>query len=478
MSPFLVVFIGIASIVIGIAVFKIHPFFALLLAALIVGSLSPQELYAGRDWKGEVPPPQMTRALLYTTESFGGLAGQIAIVIAFAAVIGQAMMESGAADKITRRLLAWLGESRANWALLASGYILAVPVFFDTVFFLLVPLARALSLRTGRNFLNYVMAICAGGVVTHGLVPPTPGPLTMVANLDIDLGLAIGGGFLIGIPVAVAAGILLPRILARWTDAPLRSTSGASLDELRAIAEKPEDSLPSFFWSILPVVLPVVLITSFSVLSALHGANPEAGYEDAVRVTSFLGDKIFSLGLAMAVSIWVLARQKGWSMSQVMESLEPALGAAGTIILITCAGGAFGRVLKETGMGTELQEWVAGNPQNSGTLLILLAWGIAAVMKIAQGSGTAAMVIGSEVMAGILDGGVELPYHRLWIYAAIAYGSKSISWMNDSGFWVVCKMSGFTERETLKTWTVQLAFMSLVGLVEVLILSRIFPLVD
>lgn len=520
MSPFVVVAIGIACVVLAIAVFRLHPFFALLIAAVLVGILSPKAL------PGPEGVPQATRALQLTTDAFGDLAGKIGVVIAFAAVIGQAMMESGAADKITRRLLALLGERRANYALLGSGYVLSVPVFFDTVFFLLVPLARALSLRTGRNFVFYVLAICAGGVVTHGLVPPTPGPLTMVEYLHLDLGVAIVGGFLIGLPVAWSAGILLPKLLVRWVDPPLRDTAGSSVTELEALAKRPESELPGFVSSILPVILPVVLITTHTAIEALYknelgalratlapGAGllavssasmaamgsvgaaaagavasaaemssmfravPESvlgGYQDVLGVTSFLGEKTFALGAGTALALWVLARQKRWSMRRLMDSLEPAIAAAGTIILITCAGGAFGTLLNSTGLGDELRGFF-DKEGSSGPLLILVAYGIAAVMKIAQGSGTAAMVIGSQVMAGILDSGVELPFHKIYIFAAIAYGSKSISWMNDSGFWVVCKMSGFTQQETLKTWTVQLAYMSVLGLVEVLILSKLLP---
>ena len=170
MSAFIVLLIGVVFIVVAIAGFKIHPFFALLLPAILVGILSPLDLpqEAGKEL------PRWTLALTTTGKYFGELAGKIGIVIAMAAVIGLALMESGAADKITRRLLALLGEKRANYALMGSGYVLSVPVFFDTVFFLLVPLARALRMRTGRNFVLYVMAISAGGAITHSLVPPTP----------------------------------------------------------------------------------------------------------------------------------------------------------------------------------------------------------------------------------------------------------------------------------------------------------------
>ena len=182
------------------------------------------------------------------------MAGKIGIVIALAAVIGQCLMESGAADRITRTLLNIFGEKRANWALLLSGYCLSIPVFFDTVFFLLVPLARAMSLRTGKNYMGYVMAICAGGGITHGIVPPTPGPLLMAETLNIELGQAILGGFLIGLPVALFGGLVRPRLLvSRGRELPMRDTPGASTADLQEIVDRSEKELPGFFLSLIHI---------------------------------------------------------------------------------------------------------------------------------------------------------------------------------------------------------------------------------
>ena len=165
---------------------------------------------------------------------------------------------------------------------------------------------------------------------------------------------------------------------------------------------------------------------------------------------------------------------------------EPALKEAGVIILITAAGGAFGGMLRGTGIGNAIADMVKSSGSGGeatwgfGVMMILIAWGSAAVIKIAQGSGTVAVMTAAGIMAGVLGGlaeaGVELPYHKIYIFAAISFGAKVISWMNDSGYWVVCKMSGFTEKETLKTWTAQLAAMGVFGLIEVLILITIIPL--
>ena len=527
MSPFLIVLIGVAFIVVAIAGLKMHPFIALVLAAVLVGvipsthvsrlTLSDAIAAAEKEAKAkkgaarsakllpengkqlievivEVKDKSKTvnieaaprlsfweralSALKKTAKGLGTTAGGIGIVIALAAIIGQCLMESGAADKITRVLLRIFGEKRANWALLLSGYCLSIPVFFDTVFFLLIPLARAMFLRTGKNYMGYVMAICAGGVITHGIVPPTPGPLAMANELGIDLGQAILGGFLIGLPVALFGGLVLPKLFVkRGIDIPMRDAPGASTAELQEIVDRPASELPGFFVSILPVALPVVLITANSVWKAL-------GHES--ELLDLLGDKNLAMFFATFVALGLLARSKGYSLKQLTSAIEPALKEAGVIILITAAGGAFGGMLRETGIGDTIADMVkssgGGGEATSwlGVVMILIAWGSAAVIKIAQGSGTVAVMTAAGIMAGVLVGldeaGIELPYHKIYIFAAISFGAKVISWMNDSGYWVVCKMSGFTEKETLKTWTAQLAAMGVFGLIEVLVLIHIFPL--
>ncbi|MBL04503.1 MAG: hypothetical protein CMJ99_02565 [Planctomycetes bacterium] len=527
MSPFLIVLIGVIFIIVAIAGLKLHPFIALVLAAVLVGVLPTEEIpritlsdaietaekkvkaKKGAARSAKLLPangkelievivevkdkpetvhieavPRLSfwqRALIAlkkTAKGLGTTAGGIGIVIALAAIIGQCLMESGAADKITRVLLRIFGEKRANWALLLSGYCLSIPVFFDTVFFLLVPLARAMFLRTGKNYMSYVMAICAGGVITHGIVPPTPGPLAMANELDIDLGQAILGGFLIGLPVALFGGLVLPKLFVkRGIDIPMRDAPGASTAELQEIVDRPASELPGFFVSILPVALPVVLITANSVWKAL-------GYES--ELLDLLGNKNLAMFFATFVALGILARSKGYSLKQLTSAIEPALKEAGVIILITAAGGAFGAMLRDTGIGDTIADMVKSSESGGeatwwlGVVMILIAWGSAAVIKIAQGSGTVAVMTAASIMAGVLVGldeaGIELPYHKIYIFAAISFGAKVISWMNDSGYWVVCKMSGFTEKETLKTWTAQLAAMGVFGLIEVLVLIHIFPL--
>ena len=330
LHPLAVLAIAVAVVFVLILRLRINAFIALITAATTVGILSPNVPL------GEVMPS--------VAREFGGVCGSIAIVIALAALIGQCLMESGAADKIVRVFVRALGERRASLSLLSSGYVLSVPVFFDTVFYLLVPLARAMRVRMGKNYLLFLMAISAGGAVTHSMVPPTPGPLAMAATLGIDLGVMILVGAVIAVPMSVA-GWLFGILRDRQLDVPLRETPGLTLEELEALAERQEARLPSFFMSMLPIVLPVVLIAS----NTLAGALDVGGV--LREVTGFLGNPNFALLASAAISLTLLARHKGYSLAQLAKPVEAALSSGGLIILITAGGGSFGKMLVQAGVG-------------------------------------------------------------------------------------------------------------------------------
>jgi len=509
---FLVLGIGVSFIVVAIAVFKVHPFLALILAGFLVGILSPvplelkDEIILGRAElelrleRGEIsdqefvalaerlpdevkqklareaqlPGSQAVQALEFTTKEFGATAASIGVVIALAAIIGQCLLGSGAADKIVRKFLSILGEKRAPTALISSGYFLSIPVFFDTVFFLLIPLARALRLRTGKNFVLYVMAIAGGGIITHSLVPPTPGPLIMVDNFaefGLDLGTALVLGFLIGL-IPAAVGLLFARVLNRKFEIPLREAVGSSTEQLQEIVDRPESKLPSFFLAVLPVLLPVILIAGNTALGAMARGDLLSVLPGVLGWSAFVGNKNFALLAGAVLAVWVYRRQQGLSLAQLRDKLEPAILSAGLIILITSAGGAFGKMLSRCGIGEALHDITEGE-QFTGAGLILLAFCLSSLMKIAQGSGTVAMITASAMVASLLAGEPEMPCHPIYLFAAIGFGSNVISWMNDSAFWVVCKMSGFTEKETLSTWTPLLAVICIAGLIELEVLYLI-----
>ena len=448
--------LSIVLIVLAIAWLRIHAFFALFFAALFVGLATAL---------GQTGTGRFAKAVESAMAEFGIAAGKIGFTIAVASVIGVALMESGAADKIIRRFIAVLGEARAAFALMACGFVLAIPVFFDTVFFLLVPLARALSLRTGKNYLLYVLAICAGGVITHGLVPPTPGPLVVAETLKLDLGVAIVGGLLFGILPALAGLGFCHWINARLP-VPLRETAGSSLASLEAVASRREEELPGFFASIAPVALPVILIAAASFLGPVRDSMPPA----LMNALDFLGNKNIALLLGALIALAVYVKQKAVGWRQLGDVIGPPLETAGVIILITAAGGAYGAMIKNAGVGESVRVLATAG----GMSHVLVAWLLAAVIRVAQGSATVAMITASSIMLSIA-GPEGFGVHLFYIYLAVGYGATTLSWMNDSGFWVFSRLGGLTEGETLRSWTVLLTVISVVGLLQALVASALWP---
>jgi H+/gluconate symporter-like permease len=580
--PFAVLAISVGLIITLITVLRVHAFMALIFAAFAAGLLA-------KTLPGEPEKSHWVQAVELTTSEFGVTAGKIGVVIALAAVIGLCLMESGAADKVVRRFLALFGEKRAGAAILVSGYILSIPIFFDTFFMLLLPLAVAMYLRTGRDYLLYIMAICCGGTVTHSLIAPHPGPLAMAESLKLDLGLTIMVGIVAGV-VPVACSWMVMKWVNRRLTIPLREVPGLSLADLRANAGKPESELPSFGWSILPVILPIVLISGASTFVAIQGKGFETGdFKDAAAFVNrlktgtdsagqwfagqlsaktrqalaqqnpaqapapalkealvgelnnqirtgrlaaepalaaakrtdtaiakaqnpqadnlvrlnrllvedafaaelkpttgmdptlytwgvFWGNRNIALLLGAGIALFVLVRQKkGLTLARIGEMIEPPFATAGVIILITSAGGAFGLMLKNAGVGDAVKALVGDDV--SGTQLLLLSWLVSGVIRIAQGSATVAMLTTAAMIYPIMSGGAALPYHPVYIFMAIGFGAMICSWMNDSGFWVVGRLSGFTEKETLKTWTVALTVNSVAGLVVCLVFSKLVPLI-
>ncbi len=459
--PFVILAICVAVIIVLIGRCRVHPFLALIGVAVLAGALAPAGTLPGEPGKSH-----WIQAVEIATTELGAVCGRVGVVIALASLIGVCVMESGAADKIVRRCLALFGEKRAGTALLAGGFPLGLPIFFDTLFMLLVPLARAMRLRTGRDYVLYILAICCAGAATHSLVAPHPGPLAMVEILKLDLGWSIIAGALASIPV-VLFGWQVAKFLNRHTVVPLRETPDLPLAELGRIAAKPEMELPGLTVSLLPVLLPIVLISAASFLVAF---DPQKRLGAAGALIEFLGNRNVALMIGALIAMWLVVRFRRLSNGELGTLLGKALETAGVIILITSAGGAFGLMLKHAGVGEAIKQTMGGGQVS----LVFLGWAIACVLKFSQGSATVSMLTTAAMMAGMVQGG-DLPYHPMYLFLSIGFGALGLSWMNDSGFWVIGRLSGFTERETLRTWTILAFSMSLAGLLETLLLAWLLP---
>jgi GntP family gluconate:H+ symporter len=449
LNPILILIIGVALLIAMIIVLRLNAFVALITTAIIISLLAPGDF---ADKVGRVGA------------SFGKVVGGIGIVIALAAIIGKCLMDSGAADRIVRSFLKVLGEKRAPTALMLSGFVLSIPVFFDTVFYLLVPLARSLWRRTKKNYLLYLTAIVAGSAITHTLVPPTPGPLFMASELKIDVGLMMLMGLLIGLPTA-ALGIVVCKIINRRMEIPMRPYAGQAESE-----PLEDDQLPPFWISFAPIALPVILISMNTIAKALNVSGVMA------HITAVLGHRDMALLLSAALAMFVLVHYRKLSFKELAKRTETALMSGGIIILITAAGGAFGAMLREAGIKDWLETQLGGQGQTIGLVILLMAFAVAVVMKFAQGSGTVSMITTVTMFAAMDITPKMLGCNLVYLAMAIGSGSLVGDWMNNSGFWIFARMSVLTETETLKSWTILTAALGFIGLVFTLLLAFVMPM--
>lgn len=498
MHPFLLLAIGMAVVIGGILALRLHAFLALLLAALIVASLTaPEAIYRsqfkpedrealfGPERSAEDIIPENARVegqelslvgkhaaavdLANETSFIGRVAaglgtgfGKLAILISMAAIIGKCLLDSGGAERIVVSLRRVFGEKRTPIALSASSFTLGIPVFFDTVFYLLMPLAKALRVQTGKNYLLYILAIVCGGTMAHSLVPPTPGPLFVAGELGVDIGVMMLAGLVVGL-FTVASGYAYAVWANRRWEIPLRPSAELSEEEIGKMADRDESELPPFWLAILPIVLPVVLIAGQTIAKT-------QGIDSKLLAT--IGDKNMALIISAVVAMILLGVAKRRSLKEISEATGAALASGGVILLITSAGSAFGGVLKQTGIAAELEGLV---PKDQSLLLIPMAFLITTAMRTAQGSATVAMITAVGIVAPII-GAIDLAFHPVYIALAVGCGSKPITWANDSGFWIIGRMSGMTPVETFKTVSIQLIVMGITGLIVVMLGAMLFPL--
>jgi len=474
MSPVALLLIGMAIVLAGVLWLRLHAFLALILAALAISVLTPRsalESFAqGRVAAGQLTEKQAEKfasqnAASRVAAEFGEGCRKVGILIAMAAIIGKCLLDSGAAQRIVQSILAIFGVARAQLAFLISGFLLAIPVFFDTVFYLLIPIGKAMRRKTGKNYLLYILTIVAGGTMAHSLVPPTPGPLFVAGELGVDLGTMMLAGLVVGL-FTISFGYAYATWANRRWEIPLRDDAGEP-EQADAPVPVGDQRLPPAWLAFLPVLLPVVLIGIATYRNTLD--EPPA-WLDAL---AYLGDKNLALTISAAAALLVLALMKRGERAALSEATKSAIGSGATIILITAAGAAFGGVLRQTGIAGAIAE--IGGAQ-AGWTTLLIAFLVTMLVRTAQGSATVAMITAAPIANAFLDAG-DLGFHPVYLALAIGCGSKPIPWMNDSGFWVITRMTGMKESETLKIVTPMMSLMGVVGLVVTLIAAWLVPLV-
>ena len=473
LDPILILLVGIFIVVGGIIGLKLHPFLALIFAAIVVALLTPISslqqfgLSKGMDTAAALAFSKKGIGERIATE-FGNTCAKIGILIAMAAIIGKCMLESGSAEKIIRSLLKLTGIEKAPIAFLLSSFFLGMPVFFDTVIFLMMPLAKAMTLKIGKNYLFFIMCIMAGAAMANSLVPPAPGPLFLIGEMHIPIGLMMGTGIVVGL-FTITAGYLYASWANKKYTIPLRDAADARIEDLKIISNTENSQLPNLLVALLPVLVPIIFITLDASFSAILKANPQASIPKTIlTLVKFLGDKNIAIVIGGILALLVIKKYKKENLSSFIQN---ALMSGGGIILITSAGGAFGGMIQQTGISAEIGLLTA----NYQMALIPMAFFIAALIRTAQGSATVALITTSGVLAGMATN-THLSFNPVYIGLAIGCGSKIFMWMNDPGFWILSKLSNLTEKEVLKTISPLLVVMGFTGLVVILIAAKLFPL--
>lgn len=478
MNSLLIIFIGIATVLFCIIALRLHAFLSLLIAALVTGLLTSQAQilsFALHTGMSEAAAKSLSEQSIGNrlANAFGSTVGKIGILIALASIVGTALLKSGGAERIVRGLMRLVGKENTSLALLASSFTLGIPVFFDTVFYLLIPIVKSAGIRNPAKYSLYLMCAIAGGVMTHSLVPPTPGPLFVAKELGVDMGVMMIGGIIVG-AFTVSVGYLYALWANRKWHLPMRDTPDISIEELRQNSDIEQGKLPSLWLSLLPVLLPIFLITGNTFLEmVIPAADPALPQSQKILLQIFdvLGDSNIAIFLSAVIALWLL-----WSRTRDLKIFEKnvseSLASAGMIILITAAGGAFGQMLQQTDIG----EKVGALARGYQTAILPLAFFITLLVRTAQGSATVAMVTTIGVLSGI-GGAGGFGFHPVYLAIAIGCGSKIFPWMNDSAFWVITKMSGMETRESIRYFSYLLTVMGFAGLAAVMLLAWFFPMV-
>ncbi|WP_329429840.1 GntP family permease [Streptosporangium sp. NBC_01495] len=430
--------VGIALIVVLITYFKLHPFLSLTLGSLAVGAVAGLA---------------MTDTIAAFTDGFGSTAAGVGTLIALGAMFGKLLADSGGADEIVDTIVGRSSPRSLPWAMAAVGALIGLPMFFEIGLVLLMPVIFLVSRRSGVSLIRVGIPALAGLSVMHGLVPPHPGPLVAIDALRADLGITLGLGVLIAIPTVAIAGPLFAKYAARWVDVP-----APELYETRPPAE--DTRRPSFGVTLATVLLPVVLMMGKALADILTAEG------DVLRtVLDFLGTPLVALLIAVIVAMFTLGLGAGMDRKAIAKSLEQSLPPIAGILLIVAAGGGFKQTLIDTGIGDLIATWV----ENSGLSVLLLAWLVAVLIRLATGSATVATVTASGILAPLVAN-LSVGETSLLVLA-IGAGSLFFSHVNDAGFWLVKEYFGLTVGQNIKTWSVMETIISVTGLIFVLILS-------
>jgi GntP family gluconate:H+ symporter len=430
---------AVVTLIVLIARFRLHPFVALILVSLAMG------VAAG------MPPAAAVKAF---QDGVGSVLGFIAVVVGLGTMLGKLMAESGAATRIATTLIGLFGERRVHWAIMVVAFIVGIPVFFQVGFVLLVPLVFTIARRTGTSLVKIGISLVAGLSVVHGMLPPHPAAMLAVGAYNADVGLTILYGLIVGLPTAALAGPIYAGWIAPRIALPAENPMAAQL------GGESTREMPSFAISIFTVLVPVILILLSSAATVFLDAASSAR-----STLNFIGSPIVALLVALLFSFWSLGRARHFTKEEVLKFCNDCLAPTATILLVIGAGGGFNAVLVQSGVGRAIAALAVGSHASP----LLLAWIVAALIRVATGSATVAMTTAAGIVAPIA---LATPgTNAELLVLATGAGALVLSHVNDAGFWLIKEFFNMTVPQTLKTWTVAETIIGVAGLAFTMLLS-------
>lgn len=434
--PLIIVAIGVLLLLVLILVFKLNSFLSLILAALVVGIAEG------------MPVVEVIAAI---QKGVGDTLGILALILGFGAMLGKIVADSGAAQRIATSLTDTFGKENIQWAVVLTGFVVGIPMFYSVGFVILVPLVFTIGTATGLPLIYIGLPMLASLSVTHGYLPPHPGPTAIAGFYNADLGLTLIYGIIVAIPAIIVAGPLFSRTLSK-----IKPDPPEKLYNTRLLSE---EEMPGFWISIFTGLLPVFLIALASAMTFILEI-------DSALLEFFLliGDPIIALLLSVLVAIYTLGISRKKSMKEIGQTIEDSIGGIAMILLIIGAAGGFKEVLVASGVGDYISDWV----KSSTISPLVLVWAIAALIRVSLGSAT---------VAGLTTAGIAIPIiattkasPELMVLATGA-GSLMFSHVNDPGFWMFKEYFGLSIKDTIMSWSIMETIVSVMGLVGVLILN-------
>ncbi|MCF6403982.1 gluconate:H+ symporter [Chitinophaga filiformis] len=438
-----VVFASILLLVLLVAYFRLNTFIAFLIVCLFMGLA----LNVVREPAQRMSIADITQSI---QTGIGKTLGSLVIIIVFGSMLGKLVAESGAAQRIANGLMQVFGRKYVQWSLMLTGFIVGIPLFYNIGFVLMVPLIFTVAARTKLPAVYLGIPMLASLSVTHGYLPPHPSPTALVGAFHANMGLTLLYGLVVAVPAIVLAGPVFSRFLKKYTQEPAQLFTAAAL---------PDDQLPGMATSIVAALLPVLLLAATSLLKLK--AVPDS---IAFNIASWLGDPVIVMLLAVLNGAYVLGIRRGWPIKKVMGTMEDAIRDVSVIILIIGGSGALTQMLLDSKVSDVIKEGLGSMHMNP----LILAWTIAALIRVSVGSATVAGLTAAGIVAPLVVG---TTVHPSLMVLATGAGSLMFSHVNDGGFWMFKEYFNLSVKDTFKTWSIMETIVSVAGLIGCLILN-------